>query len=85
LGKQYSAACIQQRCQQQGSQDQDEGLRQSSQQDKGSKHEQSANPDSNTGLLATLANTIEPTEDKSYVPNQLKNQQKRRRRLSNRL
>jgi hypothetical protein len=51
LGKQYSAAGIQQRCQQQGSQDQDEGLRQSSQQDKGSKHEQSANPDSKQAFL----------------------------------
>jgi cellobiose-specific phosphotransferase system component IIB len=84
LGKQYSAAGIQQRCLQQSvRQDEHEGLRQSSQQDRGWEHKQSA--EFNTGLLETLANAIGPTEDKNYVPNQLKNQKKRRRRLSNRL
>jgi hypothetical protein len=84
LGKQYSAAGIQQRCQQQSvRQDEYEGLRQSSQQDRGWEHKQSA--EFNTGLLEILANAIGPTEDKSYVPGQLKSQKKRRRRLSNRL
>jgi hypothetical protein len=84
LGKQYSAAGIQQRCKQQ-SVTQHEGLRQSSQEDKSLGHEQDDDNKLNTGLLEIFANTLDPTEDKSYIPNQLKNQKKRRRRLSNRL
>jgi hypothetical protein len=86
LGKQYSAAGIQQRCQQQDvGQSQHKGLRQAFEEDKSWGFEQSSTTKFNTGLLETLANTIEPTEDKSYVPGQLKSQKKRRRRLSNRL
>jgi hypothetical protein len=43
-----------------------------SSEDKSWHYEQSRSSGFNTRLMETLANTIAPTEDKSYVPGQLK-------------
>jgi hypothetical protein len=83
LGKQYSAAGMQQRCLQAIGQNGHERLQQSSSEDISCGFEQGDDTRLNTGIIQTLANTIAPTEDKSYVPGQPK--KKRRRRLSNRL
>jgi hypothetical protein len=80
LGKQYSAAGIQQRCLlQRQAQGETQGLKQGPQEETSSSQYNSIN-ESVPNLLQPIASVMQPTEDKSYVPSQFKNNKKPRRR-----
>jgi hypothetical protein len=79
LGKQYSAAGIQQRCQNHRQvQGQSQGVKQTTQEKASSRH--NAITEIANNLLEPIEAVMQPTEDKSYVPGQFKNKEKRRRR-----
>jgi hypothetical protein len=79
LGKQYSAAGIQQRCQNYTQvQAQSQGVKQTTQEKASSHH--NAITEITNNLLEPIKAVMQPTEDKSYVPSQFKNKEKRRRR-----
>jgi hypothetical protein len=80
LGKQYSAAGIQQRCRHQNIQQaQSQGLKQTPQ-EQASSSQHSLIADKANNLLQPIEAVMQPTEDKSYMPGQFKNKKKRRRR-----
>jgi hypothetical protein len=80
LGKQYSAAGIQQRCLlQRQAQGETQGLKQGPQEETSSSQYNSIKESVNN-LLQPIASVMQPTEDKSYVPSQFKNNKKPRRR-----
>jgi hypothetical protein len=80
LGKQYSAAGIQQRClHQRQAQGETQGLKQGPQEETSSSQYNSIK-ESVHNLLQPIASVMQPTEDRSYVPSQFKNNKKPRRR-----
>jgi hypothetical protein len=80
LGKQYSAAGIQQRCLlQRQAQGETQGLKQGPQEETSSSQYNSIQESVNN-LLQPIESVMQPTEDKSYVPSQFKNNKKPRRR-----
>jgi hypothetical protein len=80
LGKQYSAAGIQQRCLlQRQAQGETQGLTQGPQKETSSSQYNSIKESVNN-ILQPIEAAMQPTEDKSYVPSQFKNNKKTRPR-----